>query len=104
MHIIPPLPQDREERRALIEIWCREIRVIRRRPGFIIGMAMAALSAFSLIFLVGGNISRLVILVGIFGAATVYDNVTRHFCGVILRGRPSTPDAGPSHENNRAAP
>ena len=83
MNFLPPVPNSPDERRAFIAIWEREVRVLRRRPSFIAGMALAVFSAFSLIYLTSGILPRLAILIGIFGVASMYDTVTRHFCSVL---------------------
>jgi hypothetical protein len=82
MNFLPAMPTDPAQRRAFTEILSREIRVIRRRPSFIIGMTMAAVSAMMLI-IVGGTAARLLVLLGVFGICAVYDTVMRHYCGVL---------------------
>lgn len=84
IQILQPLPQDPIQRQAFIDTWQQEVRVYRKQPSFIIGMVMAALSALTLMALTEGIFSRLVILVGVFGVAFVYDTVTRHFCARLL--------------------
>jgi hypothetical protein len=92
------MPTDPAQRRAFTEILSREIRVIRRRPSFIIGMTMAAVSAMMLITQ-GGTVARLLVLVGVFGICAVYDTVMRHYCALLQekeRTAPS-PTASSSH-------
>jgi hypothetical protein len=95
MNFLPAVPTDPAQRRAFVEIWSREIRVIRRRPSFIIGMTMAALSALTII-LTGGTAARVLVLLGIFGVAAVYDTVTRHYCGVLQEREGSVLSLGAS--------
>lgn len=66
-----------------MNVWIHEARSFRKRPGFIIGIAMAAISSLTLLALTDGLLGRLAILLGIFGVAAVYDTVVRHFCGVM---------------------
>ena len=92
MSFLPPVPKGPRERQAFIEIWKRELRVFRRRPSFIVGMAMAALSGLSLLWLTSGILPRIAIVIGTFGVASVYDTVTRHFCTVLYHREHSADD------------
>jgi hypothetical protein len=90
MNFLPAVPTDPAQRRAFLDILSREIAVIRRRPSFIVGMTMAAVSAMMLITQ-GGTAARLLVLVGVFGICAVYDTVTRHFCGVLREKEETVP-------------
>ncbi len=94
------MPKDPSEREAFKAVRRREVRAFRHRPSFIIGMAMVLISLFGLVYLVADVLSRLVILVGIFGAALVYDIVTRHFYAALCRRDRSTDT--PSYDDRTA--
>ncbi len=87
LNILPALPADPAERQAYMNTWENEIRVVRKRPSFIIGMVLAAASALTLIALTEGVAARLAVIMGVFGVAAVYDTVTRHFCLLVTKGR-----------------
>ncbi len=87
MNILPAIPTEPTERKAFLETWEREIRLVRRRPSFIIGLVMAAASSLTLMAMTEGWLAWLMILVGVFGVATVYDTVTRHFCRELAKRR-----------------
>jgi hypothetical protein len=101
MNFLPPIPKDPDERRTFIAIWQREIRVLRRRPSFIIGLSMAVGSGFTLIYLVDAILPRLMMTVGIFGVAATFDTVTRHFCSALFHASNSIASEPRSNDNSR---
>lgn len=84
MNILPPIPTEPAKREAFMKTWKNEVQVYRKTPSFILGMAMAVISALTLIMMHINLVHSLVILTGIFGVCFVYDTVTRHFCNVLI--------------------
>jgi hypothetical protein len=79
----PPTPKDRTEREVLRGVWRRERRAYRRYLAFILGLAMAGIGGFALLYFLGGTWKSVFILVGVFGVALVHDTILRHFCIVV---------------------
>lgn len=91
MSFLPPIPSDPPERQRFLAILHREMRALRRRPSFLVGLTLVALSGFGLLYLVPDMMPRLFFLVGVFGASCVYDTLTRHFCLALHRQELSAP-------------
>ena len=64
---------------------------------------MAGFSGLTLAFMGGSVLSRILIVVGIFGVTIIFDTVTRHFCVALSeceRSSKSEPKTAPPLEKS----
>jgi hypothetical protein len=85
MQFFPTFSKTPEEKAGLRAIRLRELRIYRRYPSFILGLALLLASWFVAFFVVRGLLGAFIALAGAAGFALVHDTVTLHLLRTIQR-------------------
>ena len=82
----PFIPKERKERELFIQTFSAEVRTYRKRPSFWLGLTIALVCFFLLIYRLD-IVERLIMLPIIFGLAAAHDTITSHFTRRLIEER-----------------